>query len=248
MLCILAILHNLTTIRRMKPTPNTDLQILPTEILQNAVQSAVWLREVSKLEPEHLSRPEDELVREIQPTRIDWALRLACWQAIRKYAATGTPTTLSDLTAGICHYDYMNKKLRNADWTTWVCLPVRDYQSALEPLLLGAGAIYEQVLRAPIVDADGRLNVSAAKVVLATIARLEDRVYGGVVQRAVNVNRNADPAGPAGAGQGAGGPSRQDRLAELDRKLAELDQREREAQHLPGPQDVEVTAQELIAD
>ncbi len=226
----------------MQTAANKTPQILPTEILQNAVQSAVWLREVSKLESEQFTRSEDDLAKVIQPTRIDWALRLACWQAIRKYAATGTATTLADVTAGICHYDYMNKKLRNADWTTWVCLPVRDYQSALEPLLLGAGAIYEQVLKAPITDEEGRLNVSAAKVVLATLARLEDRVYGGVVQRAVTVNKNADAGAPAGAGQGT---DHRSRIEELDRRLAELDQREREAQHLPGPKDVEVTAREL---
>lgn len=106
-------------------------------------------------------------------------------RVITYFQRTGqlTQMKMTNIWGGLCSESMWHRFLSKPECVVYMTMPVVDYFDSLKALSMTMLQRYDEILRAPVVDKDGKLIVGAAKVVLEAMNSIEDRIYGKALQR-----------------------------------------------------------------
>lgn len=173
----------------------------------------------------------------MQPTPTDNRLRLAFWNEYDRAQATHRPMEMVSVFAGVCHKSYFfGRYITRPEKLAWLVCPPASYEVvATEALSYGLEQMRE-ILSLPIKDAQGRVNVKLGELQAKIVVMLDQRLKGGFTQRLesksmqLNISTSDSQVAKAAA-QGS--------MEEIERRIKELEKRERKALHLTeGASDV----------
>jgi len=160
-------------------------------LIHNIVPIGALRRAIESMSEELLVLSETTLKRRVQPTQVDWCLRLALWNEIRFAECSGTTIDQQRIYQGICSYQHwVQNVIKSPEKLAWLLCPVVEYQKQIQALLGLAASKYFEVLNSNMTTEDGRLNLPVARLVMDTAKHLESRVYGEPVQATLNQTVN----------------------------------------------------------
>lgn len=148
---------------------------------------------------------EDELRKEYDYTMLENRVRINLWKEIADNFNTGKPLVMSRVFEGVCSRNNFYKITNTPHKLAFLMSPVQDYNEKAETLLEIASSRYIDILkmdimttkRTPIgIDDEGKIKYGIktdvdpfkAKLLLDTIANLENRVKGSSVQKSITVH------------------------------------------------------------
>lgn len=212
------------------------------ESIRNAIDSLpadLQYAEESELKSKHNYSVTDERIRQ------------AFWKAVARTNKTGAVLMVSTMLRGVCTDTYFyNKFLKNPLRVAWMLSPVIRYESQVEALLSMALTRYHEVIemditsskKVPIIKVNPEtgketvgftvvteIDVAKAKLVLDTLAKLEDRVKGTAIQKSVSITDTK----PEGAS-----------VEDLD--MDAIEDRLKELRAKAGVRDIDAESKEII--
>ncbi len=170
-----------------KPTYNPEPEIDLLQHLNDALRRAV----VSV--PTHLIfLSERELFRKINPTPLDYALRVSFWREYERIMLNGGSElmTAASVCNGICTPNQFYNLLKKPERVAWMIKPKQSYQKEMEAILSRGTERLWELMELPIYSQDGKPSADIARIVLQAIKQVEDRVKGMAVQRSMTVTAN----------------------------------------------------------
>lgn len=200
---------------------------------------ATALEEHMFTNPEYFDLDERELWRKLRddsktPTPTDNRLRLKFWVEYDRAMAHGGRFTIGNVLASLCTGEYFYKKyLSHPGKVAWLVTPPAGYLVKAEEALEFGLEQLRDLLDQPHVSfgkVDTKLGELKAKIVMM----LDARVKGAVVQRSMNMNINTSTNTVNKELTGAS-------MEELEKRLKELDARERRARNVPTTVEGEVS-------
>jgi hypothetical protein len=209
------------------------------------VESEAFARAVDRVPADYWERPDAELQVMAEPSRVDYALKCALWNEVRR--ASADPTSEKRIAAreifgGICSEGFFyGHVLANPAKVAWLLSPIREYEKMIYPLLYCWIERQWEILNLPLTDKKGRVMASVGKLIVQVGKQIEDRALGMPVDRKAHLHAGLG-AGNTPAALGA--PESEDtaaltkRMAQIDQRLKELESEERDALHLPPAEKV----------
>lgn len=172
--------------------------------------------------------PEKDLRIIVQPNEIDERVRLTFWAEYFRALEAGKRMSATGAHAGACNrLTYYRSILTNPDRMAFILSPPVSHDVRAEVALNKAYRRIEEILDLPMTDSAGRPIPSIARLINDIRERLEDRVYGPVVQRVEQ--KTLQVTGQMSAEQTEKVVQAEtqalDSPEELDRKLLELRQK-----------------------
>ena len=176
------------------------------------VNSAI-AQAISVIPEDVISASDWELVKNGKCTEVEKRLRLAWTLELDRAYKNGKMMNINMLYSGIISKrDYFNKIITNSYKLAFIIRPFPEYDLILEDILRTLTGDMLQISKAPIKDENGRFD---SKIIAAKIALwkdVNDRKHGQATQHILKAQVNV--------------PSSKDltpeKIAEIDRKLAEL--------------------------
>lgn len=195
-------------------------------------------KRVSEVPGTFWEMPEDELVRFTKSgrfTEIDQKLRITFWAEYHRASDAGSMMRVSAITSGVCTpHTFYNRVCTDPARLVFLMTQPTDYKIDLEETLVVLVRKLRQVADLPVLDDEGAPIYKNIEILLKTFPHIDNRVKGGVVQRSeiksVTANVNVSPTHS---------------ISDIDRKLAELEQKsvEAEMKRLPSaPSEIQVGA------
>jgi len=180
--------------------------------------------------------PEEELARFTKScrfTEIDQKLRITFWAEYHRASEAGSMMRVSAITSGVCTpHTFYNRVVVDPARLVFIMTQPTDYKLDLEETLVVLVRKLRQVADLPVLDDEGAPIYKNIEILLKTFPHIDNRVKGGVVQRSeiksVTANVSVSPTHS---------------ISDIDRKLAELEQKsvEAEIRRLPSaPSEVQV--------
>lgn len=215
--------HSLTVIRPAGPQDIAVSDLDNPRSVINLVSPVV--REAMKRVPEEFLSLNDKELENLSPqkafTVTDRRLRTAFWIEYGRAQDSMSSMNMAGIYGGICSRPYfytniMQDKVRLA----YLLTPPQDYKVAMEEALSYGVDKIREILEMPLYDQNtGRPDPKIADVILKAVALIDQRVKGAVVQRHQVHQLNQNVGAPKA--QAPGGEAQT--MAEIDRKLAELE-------------------------
>lgn len=193
------------------------------------------LMAASKSNPDLFQMDERTLYKSLreqnmQPTPTDNRLRLAFWNEYDRAQANHKSMDMVAVFAGVCHKSYFfGRYITRPEKLAWLVCPPASYEVvATEALSYGLEQMRE-ILSLPIKDAQGRVNVKLGELQAKIVVMLDQRLKGGFTQRLESKSMQlsistSDAQVAKAAAQGS--------MEEIERRIKELERRERKALHL----------------
>ena len=170
---------------------------------------------------------------ECTPTPTDNRLRLKFWDEYDRAQATQTGMDMISVFAGICTKDYFyGRYLKAPEKVAWLLNPPASYTIKMEEALSYGVDQLREILDMPLVNSQGRFDVKLAELKAKIVAMLDVRVKGAVVQKVENTNKNMSlnvQTSDRALAEKLVGAS----MSDLEKRLKELERRERRALNLP---------------
>jgi hypothetical protein len=168
-----------------------------------------------------------------RPTATEARIRLAFWQEYeRTQMKHAFQMQVKNIYAGVCtHQHFYTRVLQRPEILAWMLMPPASYQVAMEEALNFGVERLREILELPIMLPNGKPDTSTASLILKTVAFLDMRVKGAIVQKNLNVNVSTDS-------RSIEDKIKEFSMDELDRKIARLEKKERE----PGMTTIQTSA------
>lgn len=188
--------------------------------------------EASKKRPDLFGMDERDLFKklraeELTPSPTDNRLRIQFWLEYDRSMTTMKRMEIMNVTAGVCSNQYFRERfLHRPEKVAWLlACPVSYTRKIEEALDFGLDRLRD-MLELSVTDAQGKLNLKLMELQAKIVALLDQRVKGSVVQRIEqkNMNLNVTTSDKSVAEALTGST-----MEKLDRKLKELEARERKA-------------------
>lgn len=201
----------------------------------------------SQKEPELFGIDERDLFTRLRNTRrtpspTDNRIRLAFWFEYDQAQLQARKFEIKRAFGGVCGEAYFYQSfITNSARLAWLLTPPTDYViKTQEALDFGLDRLRDILEREPV-NAKGQFDVRLAELQAKITWMLEQRVKGAVVtkieQKTFGVNVHTSDKQVANALMDGS-------MAELDRRLKDLEREERKLMNLPKPKDIEVQAGE----
>lgn len=117
-------------------------------------------------------------------TLVDRRLRTAFWLEYARATDAGTALNLANVYQGVCSRAYFyNYVIESQPRLAYLLLAPTDYRIAMEEALLFGVDRLREILDLPIYDPSGKPDPKIADVILKTVAILDQRVKGAVIQK-----------------------------------------------------------------
>jgi hypothetical protein len=173
-----------------------------------------------------------------QPNATDNRLRLAFWNEYERAQTHQDKMNVDSIIDGVCSRSYFyGRYLTNAAKVAWLSTPPASYKVIAEEALAFGYEQLREILDLPIKnETTGRLDVKLMELKAKIVAMLDVRVKGAVVQKVEQKNMNLNVSTSDGqVAKMAIGQS----MSDIEKRLKELERRERKALNLPEPKDIE---------
>lgn len=148
-------------------------------------------------DPDLLSMDEGTIKNKTCPSVTLMRIRMSFWSEYELAVSRGRRMKLSQIIGGICTELFFKKKILDDNMkVAFMLTPPSDYVVQVKESLQAGMETLRQIVSAKIVDDDGYLIPRAAEIVLKTVALLDMRVKGAIVQRVdqrtINYNKNEE--------------------------------------------------------
>lgn len=208
---------------------------------------AAHLEQAQASRPDLFNLDEKALKRAVSPSPTDNRLRLAFWMEYDRAQSTQKSMNITQVYSGICSRQYFEDKyLKTPERVSWLACQPHAYSLIMEEALAYGIERLREILDLPMISSSGKVDTRAAELILKTVALLDQRVKGAVVQRAevrsLNVNMNS-------AASSLEQKMLTGNVEEMEARLKYLEKREQEALNLmtKKPKEVAVDA-EVVQD
>jgi hypothetical protein len=227
------------------PPPHTDVDLFERmnprsliNLLPDGVQSD--LIEATRAKPELFTMDERTLflhlrAQAIQPTPTDNRLRLSFWVEYDRAQFEVTKMNMTPIYAGVCVRQYFySTYLKNAWKVAWLLCPPTNYVKKLEEALDFGIDRMRDILEMSPMDERGKPNVKLMELQTKITIALDQRAKGSYTQRIEqkSVNLQIGTSDKAVAQAALTGS-----MDEIQKRMKELERRERLALNLPVRQD-----------
>lgn len=167
----------------------------------------------------------------ITPT--DNRLRLAFWQEYDYAQANLKPFRITAVCHGIMNHGYFTDKyLSSATRVAWLLCPPASYESLTTEALQYGMEILRDILEEPNTHPNGQLNMKLLEIKLKIVAMIDLRLKGlptqKIEQRTIGFSIHDSMRGAASA-------SMDNTMVDLEKRMKELEIRERRALNMPEP-------------
>lgn len=235
----------------MHPTPLPEAPQLPVSLLdkantrsvvnivpgrvRTAIEEAYFeCEELFKMDERDLFKHLRSLEKTPSPT--DNRLRLKFWVEYDRVQASGeAKMNMTAVLASVCHQEYFfGKYLGQPHKVAWLLCPPTGYMVKAEEALEFGLEQLRDILEQPHIVA-GKVDTKLGELKAKIVGMLDTRVKGAPIQK--NLNLNVSTSNEAVAKAAAA-----ETMETLDRRLKELQNRERASRNLPlaNPSDVAV--------
>jgi hypothetical protein len=190
--------------------------------------------------PKLFSMEEKELQKSLSnanlaPSATERRLRAAFWLEYESAVTNERKMNINAVYGAVCTYDiFVGMYTRAPSRVAWLLCPPTQYQTMVESLLyLGLDQL-EKILELPIIDPEDpkrKVNIKLGELQAKIVAMLDMRARGGITQRIEqkSLNINVGSASKEIAGMTAD---------ELNRRIKELEKKEKKVMHLEHQDDV----------
>lgn len=214
-------------------------------LVPNAVAAAMI--DASKSKPELFGLDERDLFAALKrmektPSPTDNRLRMAFWLEYDRSQMEMKPMNMTNVFAGVCTKQlFYGNYLHSAERVAWLlCPPVKYIVKIEEALDFGLDRMRD-ILSIPVQEPGRPVNVKLAELQAKIVAMLDQRSKGAVTQRIeqrnmnLNISTNDKKVAQAAV---------ENSMVALEKRLKELERRERASQNLPGEKNepIDVTA------
>jgi hypothetical protein len=215
--------------------PRAMINIVPATVADRLLQA-------SGLHPDLFGRAERDLYQDLksagaQPNATDNRLRLRFWEEYERAQGKQERMRVDEIVDGVCSRAYFyGRYLTNPYKVAWLATPPASYEViAKEALAFG----YEQmrdILEMSNTLPSGKPDVKLMELKAKIVAMLDVRVKGAIIQKVEqkNMNLNVSTSDKKVAKLALG-----ESMAEMEKRIKELEKRERKALNLPEPKDIE---------
>jgi len=153
-----------------------------------------------------LMLPETELRAKLKPNTTLCRLRISFWREFDRAQARLDTMKVQRVVSGICSLEEFRHIVVNTNHIAWLLKPPTDYVNAMEEALVFGIERLREILEIPLIKSEYQrsgekewellesMDIDAANVILKTVALLDMRVKGALVQKVeqkvVSENRN----------------------------------------------------------
>lgn len=208
--------------------PRSLINILPEDFARK-------VEAIREQVPEWFDVDEYELYKTLrreqcQPTPTDNRLRLQLWMEYDNAQAKGRRMIAQNIVFGICHPTYLAASLvKSKSKIAWLLCPPASYTVVMEEALNIGNMRMRQILEVDPVDpVTGKLDIKLATLQDKIRDKIENRVKGAIAQTVKQMNLNVMATDRELASALIEGNE-----SDLDRRIADLKRKEREALNLP---------------
>lgn len=157
-----------------KDDPRSLINILPKRISEA----------VEKLPEALLLEDLGSLRRKVRPDSMLNMLRYSFWREYDFAQDNLLDMDISRVTAGICDASlFYHRVVKSELILAWVMHPPSEYMLMMEESLMVGVERLREILDAPVLDENSRLNAKNAELILKTVMFLDMRVNGAIVQK-----------------------------------------------------------------
>lgn len=169
---------------------DTLLNILHADSMRKAYQS---------IEVEQWDLSDIDLTNIVQPSRVDWRLRIRFWDLVDKATDTNNPYDkiyAVDVSENICGVKYFRSRFKKDCYAAFFFRPIEKYLDEAETMLaVTRSKMWQLVNSINPVSKDGEINEQQARMLMKIHDNLVDRKMGAVKQlvemRKIKLNLNA---------------------------------------------------------
>jgi hypothetical protein len=142
-------------------------------------------------------------------------------RVILMFQRTGYLGTInaSAVFGGICSFNAWTRILDYPEKMAYLTSPIVDYYDGLKSLQSTILERYQELLTAPVFDGKGKFLVGNARVVLAAVMAVEDRIFGKAVQRVSSESKSLNVTVPVAS---RSIPETADKMLRLEERIKEL--------------------------
>ncbi|RPI85007.1 MAG: hypothetical protein EHM34_02620 [Nitrosopumilales archaeon] len=137
---------------------------------------------------EYFYKSEDSFRKEIEPSKVEIALRRGFWREYNQSLMSCTNMQLTRIHKGICNRTTAILHFSNLKFLSWVLASPMDDINNLEAIYEKSLENLEQIMTMDLTDVKGGVDTKKAQVFLSAFKAVEDRVKGGVINRSENKN------------------------------------------------------------
>lgn len=174
-----------------RSNPESLINILPTRLVP------IFERVRGKL-PRTLLSSEKEVRKYCEPDDRDDRVRLSFWDEYNASTAAGKRMSLQTVISGTCGWEtWVGAYEPDDKRMCWIFTPPTSYVSQMRHILHRGTERLLEIMNLPMVDAEGKVDVKIANLVLRAWQLADMRVKGGVMQKvqieqkSMNLNVNA---------------------------------------------------------
>lgn len=176
--------------------------------LFNLVGSRIQEHMETPLVKSYLVMDEVELRKEVEPTPTINRLRISFWREYDRAQQLKVQMKTVNIYAGICPRETFENYLEDASYVAWMCKPPVDYINAMEEALSYGIDRMREILEVSLTQVESikigkdefedreMFNPKAAELIIKTVALLDTRVKGAVIQKVeqkvTSENRNVN--------------------------------------------------------
>lgn len=176
-------------------------------------------------------------LEESTPTATDNRLRLKFWAEFDRAQENHDTMKVMNIIKGVCSAEVLYRYIKHPEKVSWLLTPPTSYEVTLEEGLNYGMEQMRKILDLPEELPNGTINTKVLELKIKVTAMFEMRLKGGITQKVENKNLNVsvattDKAVAAALASGS--------MEDLNKRIKELESRERRALNLPQPKDKEV--------
>lgn len=241
--------QDITTVAGQTPRPELDLWSPENarsvfNLVPAAVRNAFLAAKES--DPTLFTMEERQLRLNLQgkkrnPTPLDNRLRVKFWAEYENTQDHLTASlSMAAVTSGLCTREYFYSYfLASPEKVAWLLCPPANYGTMMEEALLMGIEQMRDILEMPNILPNGAANVKLMELKAKIVGMLDIRVKGAIVQKVEQKNLSVSLHGTA---KGVEAIAQLSSMEEIQKRMADLEKRERRALNLPEPgkPDIEV--------
>lgn len=214
---------------------DTDNPRAIISMVPNSLRDAFQLAREKR--PELFGQQERELYKTLRsenktPTPEDSRLRTKFWFEYDEALLRNRNIRVQVVLAGTSTEEQFDQYLKHPTKVAWLLTPPADYEWVTKEALAFGIELWRDVLEQPHINEFGKIDYKLLEIKSKIILALDMRVKGGITQRIEQKTLGLNIHATQGQIEKAGS---QGSMAEIDKRIKELEARERRALNLPSP-------------
>lgn len=163
-----------------KENPRSVINLVPRKVAE----------EIEKLPTKYILMSEDVARKRFHPTPVMNQLRSSFWYQYNLTQTRQLPRiVMENVFAGICSKQFFHEKvLKSQEFLSWMVLPPQDYSLVLNEGWDAGFFRVREMLDLPLHDKKGKFCISTANLIFKIWQSLDQRKYGTVAAKNLNVN------------------------------------------------------------